>query len=60
MSTSSSDADGSEAPPAPDEPREVNPWVVRIFLILAFGLAFGIEGMTLVRSYLLDGGEETE
>jgi hypothetical protein len=60
MSTSFSDADGSEAPPAPDEPREVNPWAVRIFLILAFGLAFGIEGMTLVRSYLLDGGEETE
>jgi hypothetical protein len=27
---------------------------VRILLILAFGLAFGIEGMTLVRSFLLD------
>ncbi len=59
MSPSSSDAD--DAPPPPDKQQEINPWVVRLFLILAFGLAFGIEGMTLVRSYLLDGeGEEDE
>jgi hypothetical protein len=29
-------------------------WLVRILLTLAFGLAFGIEGMTLVRSFVLD------
>lgn len=29
-------------------------WLVRILLILAFGLAFGIEGMTLIRSFVLD------
>lgn len=60
MSTSSSDADDAPPPPVPDEPDAINPWVVRFFLILAFGLAFGIEGMTLIRSYLLDGGEETK
>jgi hypothetical protein len=60
MSTSSSDADEAPPQPAPDEPQGVNPWVVRFFLILAFGLAFGIEGMTLIRSYLIDSGEETE
>ena len=60
MSTSSSDADDASTSPAPDEPEGVNPWVVRFFLILAFGLAFGIEGMTLVRSYLLNAEEETE
>jgi hypothetical protein len=58
MSTSSSEADDASSPP--DEPDAVSPWVVRFFLILAFGLAFGIEGMTLVRSYLLDGEAETE
>ncbi len=60
MSTPSSDADDAAAPPASDEMDGVNPWVVRLFLILAFGVAFGIEGMTLVRSYLLDGEEPTE
>jgi hypothetical protein len=30
---------------------------VRILLVLAFGLAFGIEGMTLVRSFLIDPAE---
>jgi hypothetical protein len=34
--------------------------VVRFFLILAFGLAFGIEGMTLIRSYFLTGGDDAE
>jgi len=60
MSTSSSDAEDTSTSPAPDEPQGVNPWVVRFFLILAFGLAFGIEGMTLVRSYFFNGEEETE
>ncbi len=32
-------------------------WLVRILLTLAFGLAFGIEGMTLIRSYLFYGEE---
>lgn len=32
-------------------------WLVRILLALAFGLAFGIEGMTLVRSFLIDTEE---
>ncbi|WP_263784532.1 hypothetical protein [Salinibacter grassmerensis] len=56
MSTDSPETDSASSPSAPDE---VNPWVVRFFLILAFGLAFGIEGMTLVRSYLLSGEEES-
>ncbi len=60
MSTSSSDADDAPTQPASDETNGVNPWIVRLFLILAFGVAFGIEGMTLIRSYLLDGDEEAE
>jgi len=59
MNTSSSDADDASSSAA-DEPQEINPWLVRLFLILAFGLAFGIEGMTLIRSYLLNGDGETE
>ena len=57
---SSSETDDAPSPSAPDAPDEVNPWVVRFFLILAFGLAFGIEGMTLVRSYLLSGEGESK
>lgn len=60
MNTSSSDANGVSPPPAPDDAEGVNPWIVRIFLILAFGLAFGIEGMTLVRSFLLSGDEDAQ
>jgi hypothetical protein len=60
MNTSPSDADEASTPSAPDEPDGINPWVVRFFLILAFGLAFGIEGMTLIRSYLLNEDEEAE
>lgn len=60
MSTSTSDTDEEPASPAPDGPEEINPWVVRFFLILAFGLAFGIEGMTLVRGYFLNGEEESQ
>ena len=33
---------------------------MRILLGLAFGLAFGIEGMTLIRSFLLDDEAPTE
>ncbi len=35
---------------------------MRILLVLAFGLAFGIEGMTLIRSFVIndDGEDETE
>lgn len=32
-------------------------WLVRILLTVAFGLAFGIEGMTLIRSFVLDDEE---
>lgn len=60
MSTSPSDADVSSPQRAPEEPEEVNPWVVRFFLILAFGLAFGIEGMTLIRGYFLNGEEGSQ
>lgn len=60
MSTSSSDADDAPAPPASDETDSVSPWVVRLFLILAFGVAFGIEGMTLIRSYLYADAEDAE
>ena len=55
----SPETDDASSPSAPDTPDEVNPWVVRFFLILAFGLAFGIEGMTLIRGYLLNGAEES-
>lgn len=58
MSTPSSDADETQSPSPPNEEDVVSRWVVRIFLVLAFGLAFGIEGMTLVRSFMLE--EETE
>ena len=33
--------------------------MVRILLALAFGLAFGIEGMTLIRSFLVDQEEDS-
>lgn len=56
MTPSSSDA-GNEPPPSATDDGVVNPWLVRLFLVLAFGLAFGIEGMTLIRSYVLDGDE---
>lgn len=44
-------ASSESSPPASDTSDK---WLVRILLGLAFGLAFGIEGMTLVRSYVLD------
>ena len=61
MSTASSDAEATP-PNGVEEGEDVaSKWVVRLFLILAFGLAFGIEGMTLIRSYLLaDDGDAHE
>jgi hypothetical protein len=35
-------------------------WMVRILLVLVFGVAFGIEGMTLLRSYLVETGGEPD
>lgn len=48
----------SDAPSHTD--RAYEKWLVRILLTLAFGLAFGIEGMTLVRSFVVDGGDDPE
>lgn len=60
-------ASPTDAPPeasgpsgAPDEWGNAETWLVRILLALAFGLAFGIEGMTLVRSFLVDDEPEAE
>lgn len=60
MSTPSSGADEELAPSPSDGDEAVSRWLVRLFLVLAFGLAFGIEGMTLIRSFVLDDEEETE
>jgi len=50
--------DSSPSEPAPrDDSPASEKWLVRILLALAFGLAFGIEGMTLVRSFLFDTTE---
>ncbi len=46
--------DPSPPESVPDAGSASDKWLVRILLALAFGLAFGIEGMTLVRSYVLD------
>ena len=46
--------DPSSPESVPDSGSASDKWLVRILLFLAFGLAFGIEGMTLVRSYVLD------
>ena len=64
------DSSGSPSPSdAPNPPRDApdasantetdsnssfEKWLVRFFLLMAFGVAFGIEGMTLFRSYVLD------
>jgi len=47
-------------PPASNETDSVDPWIVRLFLILAFGVAFGIEGMTLIRSYFFTDAADAE
>lgn len=48
--------DPASSPPAdaPDDSSSFEKWLVRFFLIVAFGVAFGIEGMTLFRSFVLD------
>jgi len=43
-----------------DESGPYETWLVRILLTLAFGLAFGIEGMTLIRSFVVDTGDDAE
>jgi hypothetical protein len=60
MNTSSSAADSAPSDGIENRDEVASKWVVRLFLILAFGLAFGIEGMTLVRSYLLEEDEEAQ
>ncbi len=71
-SRSSSSTDSPQADPdaspdgSPDAKKDgdssFEKWLVRFFLLMAFGVAFGIEGMTLFRSYVLDrdGGQDTE
>jgi len=49
-----------DASPSDGDSDPFEKWLVRIFLILAFGVAFGIEGMTLIRGYLIDDGNESE
>jgi hypothetical protein len=60
---SSSPASPEASGPA-DESGPYETWLVRILLTLAFGLAFGIEGMTLIRSFVVDtendGAEATQ
>lgn len=53
-------AASSETSSSPNESDASEKWLVRILLVLAFGLAFGIEGMTLVRSFLIDQESTTE
>lgn len=61
MNHSSSEADSAPSEGSQNRDEAASKWVVRLFLIVAFGLAFGIEGMTLVRSYLLpDDGDAQE
>ena len=55
MATPNSD---SSPGPASGADGAYEKWLVRILLTLAFGLAFGIEGMTLFRSFVLDTGDD--
>jgi hypothetical protein len=57
VATPDSDS-SSDGPPRDDGTYEK--WLVRILLALAFGLAFGIEGMTLLRSFVFDPGSEEQ
>jgi hypothetical protein len=50
----------SGAAPGGDDGGTFEKWMVRILLVLVFGVAFGIEGMTLLRSYLVETGGEQE
>lgn len=60
MSTASSDAADTPSDTAGNGNDGGNPWLVRLLLILSFGVAFGIEGMTLIRSFVLEGDGEAE
>lgn len=61
MGALNSSSDSETPGPRPvDESGAYEKWLVRILLTLAFGLAFGIEGMTLIRSFLLDTDPATE
>lgn len=55
-------SDSAEESPASSSPESdaYEKWLVRILLTLAFGLAFGIEGMTLIRSFVVDDEDQTE
>jgi len=57
VSTPDSDTAADSSPP---DDGAYEKWLVRILLTLAFGLAFGIEGMTLVRSFIIDTEDDTE
>ncbi len=48
------DAPDASANTETDSNSSFEKWLVRFFLLMAFGVAFGIEGMTLFRSYVLD------
>lgn len=67
QSSSSSDSPGTDPDPpnaSSDATKDANSsfekWLVRFFLLMAFGVAFGIEGMTLFRSYVLDRNSEQD
>lgn len=47
------------SPSSREEGTSFEKWLVRIFLVVAFGVAFGIEGMTLLRSYVLERDTES-
>jgi hypothetical protein len=57
---SSDSSPSTSSASAPNGSGPYEKWLVRILLALAFGLAFGIEGMTLVRSFLIDTEPSTE
>jgi len=54
--TSSSEAGAG----ASDSASAAETWLVRVLLVVAFGLAFGIEGMTLLRSFVIDEEVDAE
>ncbi|MFB6249802.1 MAG: hypothetical protein ABEL97_14670 [Salinibacter sp.] len=56
-SSSSDSTSAASGPPSPEASGPYEKWLVRILLTLAFGLAFGIEGMTLIRSFVLDDAD---
>jgi hypothetical protein len=65
-SSSTTDSPNAEPDASSDAKKDADSsfekWLVRFFLLMAFGVAFGIEGMTLFRSYVLDrdSGQDAE